>query len=94
MYTTPKPISNGQIRMIYGLAKRLTIDNDWLHDIVEDKTGKTSIKELTSFQAKLVTDHLQRLLGEEPQTPPNRPTEKQALSDIFSSSLSVNSNPK
>ncbi len=76
MYTK-KPMSDGQRRLLYGLARRLKIDDDWLHDIVNDKTGKTSIKELSSYQAKLIADYLQRLLGEEPQTPPDRPTDKQ-----------------
>ncbi len=77
MYTQKKPVSNAQIRMMYGLAKRLALDNDGLHDVVELKTGKESIKALTSYQAKLVTDHMLLLLGEEPQTPQDRPTDPQ-----------------
>ncbi len=74
---TKKPMSEGQRKFIFGLARRLDLDNEELHDVVEQKTGKASIKELTSYQAKLVTDHMQMLLGEEPKTPPDRPTDAQ-----------------
>ena len=94
MYTQ-KPMNDGQRRLIFGLARRLSLDDDELHDIVREQTGKTSIKELTSYKAKLVTDHLQMLLGEEPQTPRDRPTDKQ-LNKIYALARSLGwmENPK
>lgn len=74
---TQKPISDGQRRLIFGLARRLALEDDELHGVVERITGTPSIKELTSYKAKLVADYLKRLLGEEKTTPRNRPTESQ-----------------
>ncbi|MDL2258877.1 DUF1018 domain-containing protein [Eubacteriales bacterium OttesenSCG-928-K08] len=53
------------------------MDNDTLHELVENVTSKTSIKALTSYQGKLVIDDLKRRLGEEETTPHGRPTQSQ-----------------
>jgi len=49
-------ISKAQIIKIHAAAKENGIDNILLHDIVEEMTGKKSIRELTKYEAMNVID--------------------------------------
>lgn len=69
---TPK-----QMRCIYALARSGGLDSDALHAVVGSTTGKDSIKQLTTMDAKKVIDRLKLLAGEEPTTPRGRPTKEQ-----------------
>jgi len=77
--TTPSAISAGQLKMIYGLARRASVDNDTLHALVRSLTRKDSIKALTSYEAKRVIDRLQVLAGQEKTSQPNRATGDQIV---------------
>lgn len=67
-YTSaPKPISDGQVRMIYGLARKAGLDSDLLHDMVRADTGSDHIKSLTSYQGIKIIERLQKATGETPK---------------------------
>jgi hypothetical protein len=75
-------LNQGQMRCIYALARQGGLDNDMLHAIVENLTGKDSIKKLTSSDAKTVIDRMKRLIGQETTGPYDRPTKEQ-VSKIY-----------
>ena len=75
--TTSTIITPQQMRCIYALARSGGLDNDALHAVVENGTGKDSIKTLTLQDAKKVIDQLKRLTGQETTGPYNRPTKEQ-----------------
>lgn len=77
MGTTGNIITPQQMRCIYALARTGGLDNDALHAVVENGTGKDSIKALTLQDAKQVIDQLKRLTGQETTGPYNRPTKEQ-----------------
>ncbi len=54
-----KLLSEEQRRKIFAAAREKGIDNELLHDMVEELTGKASIKLLTMFDAKKVIDRLE-----------------------------------
>lgn len=56
-------ISTAQLRMIYGLARKAGLDNDMLHTLVQGQTNLGSLKQLNSYQGKLVIDRLQGMSG-------------------------------
>lgn len=56
-------MTKGQIRMIYGMAKRIGMDNDELHCMVHGLTGCDSIRALTVPQGGRVIDRLNVLAG-------------------------------
>lgn len=58
------PISGGQIRMIYGLARRCGMDGDELHGMIAAQTGRESIRELTIYQGVQLIDRLKGMAGE------------------------------
>lgn len=76
--TPPKPISDGQVRMIYGLARKAGIDNELLHEMVRTQTGGCEhIKHLTSRQGIMIIERLQKATGDIPAeqpVPSNRST--------------------
>jgi len=51
-------INGAQIKKIYVTAKESGIDNALLHNILEQMMGKTSIKELTKYEAMDLIDKL------------------------------------
>lgn len=63
----PKPISDGQVRMIYGLAHKAGLDNELLHDMVKADTGSDHIKGMTSYQGIQIIERLQKAAGETPR---------------------------
>lgn len=78
MYESIKPISQGQMRMIYGLARKVNLDDELLHDMVRGQTGCEHIRSLSITQAKALIDRLKRVAGEpEKETPGDRATEAQ-----------------
>lgn len=58
------PISGGQIRMIYGLARRCGMGGDELHGMIAAQTGRESIRELTIYQGVQLIDRLKGMAGE------------------------------
>jgi len=64
---SPKPISDGQVRMIYGLARKAGLDDALLHDMVLAQTGCPHIKNLTCLQGIQIIERLQKAAGETPQ---------------------------
>jgi hypothetical protein len=70
-------ISTAQMRMMYGLAKKCSMDNDSLHGLVYRHSKVESIKDLTMYQAKGIIDYLMYLSGQEKMEIPDRATEAQ-----------------
>lgn len=62
-----------QRRLLFLLAKQRGMDNELLHSYVETQTGKQSITEVTTQEAKTLIDNLQ----EKKQTAKGYITEKQ-----------------
>lgn len=62
-----------QRRLLFLLAKQRGMDNELLHSYVETQTGKQSITEVTTQEAKVLIDGLQ----EKKQTAKGYITEKQ-----------------
>ena len=58
-----KKASAGQLRMIYGLAKKADIDGDILHAIVKRLCKKDSLAALSCRDAIRVIDHMRRSAG-------------------------------
>lgn len=54
-----RKITPSQMRKIYALAKENGIDNELLHIIVENETGKSSIAELKIMEAVKVIDKIE-----------------------------------
>lgn len=69
-------MTNAQIRMIYGMAKRIGMNNDELHCMVHGLTGCDSIRSLSASQGARVIDRLNVLAGVE-REPPNRASNAQ-----------------
>ena len=55
--------TTAQLRMIFGMAKRIGMDDDELHCMVQGLTGEESIRRLNSRQAARVIDRLNVLAG-------------------------------
>ena len=72
-----RALTPAQMRCIYALARSGGLDSESLHAVVENTTGKDSIKLLTSLDAKNVIDRLKRLAGQESTAPHDRPTKEQ-----------------
>lgn len=62
-----------QRKLLFLLAKQRGMDNELLHSYVETQTGKQSITEVTTQEAKVLIDGLQ----EKKQTTKGQITEKQ-----------------
>ena len=62
-----------QRKLLFVLAKQRGMDNELLHSYVETQTGKQSIAEVTTQEAKILIDNLQ----EKKQTAKGYITEKQ-----------------
>lgn len=76
----PKPISDGQKRMIYALANKAGMDDELLHAMVKGMTMCEHISRLTCLQGIQIIERLQKDLGEEPKAAPeNRATNAQQL---------------
>lgn len=56
--------SSGQIKMIYGLAKRAGIDNDLLHDIAARLCHCESLTDLSKSDGIRLINYLKRQCGE------------------------------
>jgi len=56
-------ITEGQIKLIWVLARQLGMDSDKLHDLVFGVTGQESIKALTVMEGKDVIEALARAGG-------------------------------
>ena len=69
--------SNSQLRMIYGLAKRLGIDNDVLHDIAARLCRCESLAKLSIVDARRIIDYLKRQAGEAVREPVDRASSAQ-----------------
>lgn len=54
-----KRVTTGQLKMIWGLARKLQIEEDVLRDRAMALSGKSSLKELTAAQAATLIDSLQ-----------------------------------
>lgn len=78
MAVQTKILSPAQIKCIYTLARKGGLDNDTLHVLVNNLTGKDSIKLLASRDAAQVIDALKRLIGQEPAAPRDRASDAQA----------------
>ena len=74
---TVDEISSGQIRAVYGYARKCGMDNDVLHALVAAQTGRESIKELTVRQGWSLIEYLKRLAGEATEDIPGRASEGQ-----------------
>lgn len=63
-------ISAAQMKKIWVMARNdLGMDSDLLHSLVKGRTGKESLRDLTSDEAKVVIDVMTDLVGgEEPRT--------------------------
>ena len=71
-------ISKGQVACIYTLARKLGMDNDDVHALIDGMTGRSSVKQLTMQQAIAVINQLKDMSGDE--CDPNdryRPTDRQ-----------------
>lgn len=77
MGTQSKALTPAQMRCIYALARNGGLDTESLHAVVENTTGKDSIKLLTGLDAKNVIDRLKCLIGQETTAPHDRPTKEQ-----------------
>lgn len=69
-------MSNGQMRMIYALARQAGMDNDTLHDMAMGITGKESLSAMSAAEGAQVIDRLKAYLGANGDIP-NRATQKQ-----------------
>ena len=69
--------SSGQLRMIYGLAKRAGIDNDLLHDIAARLCRCESLAELSKSDGIRIINYLKRQCGEPVAEPTERLTPAQ-----------------
>lgn len=69
-------MSNGQMRMIYALARQAGMDNDTLHDMAMGITGKESLSAMSAAEGARVIDRLKAYLGANGDIP-NRATQKQ-----------------
>ncbi|HWP96431.1 MAG TPA: phage protein GemA/Gp16 family protein [Syntrophomonadaceae bacterium] len=58
-----KKISSGQMKRIYATARKLGIDNELLHDMVETQCKKKHISDLTMIQAGRMIDRLGQMEG-------------------------------
>lgn len=63
--------SNPQLRKMYATARELGIDNELLHSLVFNLTGIQHISALTTREAILVIDELDKRKGIKPQTNKN-----------------------
>lgn len=69
-------MSNGQMRMIYALARQAGMDNDTLHDVAYGITGKESLCALTGTEGARVIERLKAYMGTSGDIP-DRATQKQ-----------------
>lgn len=51
-------VTTPQLRMMFGLARKLGLDGDGLHDLVAARVGKESLRELTRAEARETIEHL------------------------------------
>lgn len=58
-------ISAAQIKLMYGVSRKLGMDNDALHALVRNLTGKESVKTLTRYEGVCVINQLKRKAGDE-----------------------------
>ena len=70
-------ISTGQIRAVYGYARKCGLDNEMLHELVAAQTRRKSIKELTIHQGVRLINHLKRMAGEGQEDIPGRASQGQ-----------------
>jgi len=56
-------ITAAQKRKIFVTAREMALDNDLLHAIVEERTGKKHISELDKYQAVKIIDELEHRAG-------------------------------
>ena len=64
-------IDDRQRRRIFGAARGIGMDNDDLHALTADLTGKESLKALTAREAEALIRELQRRQPSAPPTPPS-----------------------
>lgn len=63
--TRARPISQAQIKMLWGAARKAGLDSEMLHARALAETGKESLKQLTAAEAAVLTD---KLLGRPSQS--------------------------
>lgn len=71
--------TNAQLRMIFGMAKRIGMGDDELHCMVQGLTGEESIRRLNSRQAARVIDRLNALAGNSRDIPNRASAAQQRL---------------
>ena len=64
-----EPISNRQRRTIFAIAGTLGMDEDTLHDLAFDVTGKQSLRALTCDEALRLIRELEKRQGPRPPKP-------------------------
>ena len=69
-------VSGAQLRMIYGLARKVDLDDEQLHELARVTCRAESLKALTGVQAGWLIDRLQAILGR-PAAPADRATKGQ-----------------
>lgn len=70
-----KKVSGKQLKMVYGLAKKVGIDNDVLHDVAARLCHKDSLSALTSYEASRIIEYLKHINGDD--TVPDRASKGQ-----------------
>jgi len=72
-----KPISDGQMRMIYALARKLGMEDGDRRALIESIARQTSLRACSSYEAKKIIDRMQEMLGIDKTGPLNRATKEQ-----------------
>jgi hypothetical protein len=69
-----KPKTPAQLKAIYTLGRVVYFDDDELHNLVFDQTGKLHISDLTLDEANAVINRLKSLAGQDVTSPLDRAT--------------------
>lgn len=75
-------ITSSQLKMIWGLARKLGMDSENVHALAKSVTGSDSLKQLDSQPAARLIDRMMAMAGQAKPEPLNRDSKKQ-LSMIF-----------
>jgi hypothetical protein len=66
-------VTNPQFRLVFAVSKALGYDNDVLHALVRDWTGKTSLRQLRDDEARRLINRLKALANQTPDQAYNSP---------------------
>ena len=67
-------VTTPQYRLVYAIARKLGYDNDVLHSLVRDWTGKGHLRELREDEAHKLINRLKKLAGQTPDHTYHSPT--------------------